>query len=391
MESVGETRESDCFIVPDYGRSSLADLMVPLLAMTDQIGRDHVPGWGKESSLPWMQRVGEAERVVVLVLDGLGYFQLQERIAELDGFGEMTVFRGTSVAPTTTAAALTSLTTGLTPGEHGIVGYRMRMGPGEILNSLRWTVCGAGTPGPDPSIVQPLAPFRGSCPVVVTKAVHLGTGFTKVHLRGTRIRPWKTMSGIVSQISLALSEGERFVYAYYDGVDTTAHERGIGSEYDLELRFVDMLVQRLLEALPVDTRLIITSDHGQIELVGKPIVLPKQLEAKVRYQSGEGRFRWLHVERGQRDAAREIATEAFGDVARVLVREEVCEMGLFGTKTSEVAGSRLGDLALIATKKVAFYDPSDAGSAAMIGMHGGMSAEEVIVPVCVGGPSTSFS
>jgi len=384
VESVVNGRECDGFMMPDYGKSSLADMMVPLLATTDQIGRDHPSGHRQGSALPWMASIGEPERIVVLVLDGLGYFQLQERISELPGFGRLEIFSGTSVAPTTTAAALTSLTTGLTPGEHGIIGYRMRMAPGEILNSLRWTISGTGLAGPDPAVVQPRAPFRGSCPIVVTKAVHLRSGFTQAHLRGTRIRPWKTMSGIISQISQALREGEKFVYAYYDGVDTTGHERGLGPEYDLELRFVDMLIHQLLDTLPSETILVITSDHGQIELSGKPTVLPRQLANKVKYQSGEGRFRWLHLERGQAEEARRIATEAFGDVAKVLVREEVCAMGLFGSKTSEVAGSRLGDLALIATGNVAFFDPSDAGSASMIGMHGGMSAKEMTVPVCVG-------
>ena len=47
----------------------------------------------------------------------------------------------TTVAPSTTATALTSITTGLTPGEHGLVGYRIDVG-GEVLNVLRWATSG---------------------------------------------------------------------------------------------------------------------------------------------------------------------------------------------------------------------------------------------------------
>ncbi len=77
----------------------------------------------------------------------------------------------TSVAPTTTATALTSLTTGVPPADHGIVGYRLRVdlddspvaGPGEVMNVLRWrTGRGDMRRQLPPPQFQPVPPFGGA-------------------------------------------------------------------------------------------------------------------------------------------------------------------------------------------------------------------------------------
>ncbi|MBJ7294443.1 MAG: alkaline phosphatase family protein, partial [Ilumatobacteraceae bacterium] len=78
-----------------------------------------------------------AQRVVVLLIDGLGWNQFQTHqhcMPTLSGFEGSFI---TTVAPSTTATALTSLTTGLSPGEHGLLGYRIDMGD-TVMNVLRW-------------------------------------------------------------------------------------------------------------------------------------------------------------------------------------------------------------------------------------------------------------
>jgi len=102
------------------------------------------------------------------VLDGLGWEQFDDYREHMP---TLATFEGgpiTTVVPSTTATALTSITTGLTPGEHGLVGYRIDIG-GEVLNVLRWATSEA-TPGA--SMNQPGAavpPFMGESVAVVTK------------------------------------------------------------------------------------------------------------------------------------------------------------------------------------------------------------------------------
>ncbi|MHB8189897.1 MAG: alkaline phosphatase family protein [Ferrimicrobium sp.] len=367
--------ETDRFVLPDYGGVSLADILEPLLGQVGLLMGDFAPpSW-------FPHELERAEQVVLLVVDGLGYFQLLSRLNSLPGFSSMQLRRGSSVAPTTTATALTSLTTGCSPAEHGLVGYRIRIGPGEVLNTLRWTLPATGKRGPQPAAIQSKTPFFGVRPVVITKAVHSGTGFTEAHLRSARLQPWKTVTGIVSGVIRALGAGEQFIYAYYDGVDTTAHETGLGSEYDLELTLVDLVVQMLIARLTPGVALIITSDHGQVEVRDTPIRLPATIAGSVRFQSGEGRFRWLHTQRGQAERVAKELQEAYADKARVFTRSELLNLGVFGGPMEPLIASRLGDVAIIATQACAFYDPTDTGSMRLISMHGGLTAAEMIVPI----------
>ena len=154
----------------------------------------------------------------------------------------------TTVAPSTTATALTSITTGLTPGEHGLIGYRIDFG-GEVLNVLRWSHRPATAAGAIPPRDSSRS-RRSSAHVVpvVSKAELEHSAFTEAHLRGVAARGWRATSAIAVEVGRQLAAGERFVYAYYDGVDKTAHERGFGELYDAELRAADRLVADVLDA-----------------------------------------------------------------------------------------------------------------------------------------------
>ena len=102
----------DLPLLPDYGGACVTNVVPALLEpAVDE------PAW-----LP--PGVAEADQIVLLVLDGLGWNQLQARRALAPTLCSMAGGPITTVAPSTTATALTSLATGLTPGEHGVIGYR---------------------------------------------------------------------------------------------------------------------------------------------------------------------------------------------------------------------------------------------------------------------------
>ena len=83
--------------------------------------------------------------MVLLVLDGLGWEQLQERSHLAPTLAAMAGGPITTVAPSTTATALTSLTTGSRPAAHGLVGYRVRVSGTDVLNVLRWCTAGSNS------------------------------------------------------------------------------------------------------------------------------------------------------------------------------------------------------------------------------------------------------
>jgi predicted AlkP superfamily pyrophosphatase or phosphodiesterase len=229
----------------------------------------HVHGRGSASLPEWMPApVHGARQVVLLVVDGLGAEQLGARraLAPLLGAGEGTVI--TSVAPSTTATALTSLATGLPPAVHGTVGYRVAM-DGDVLNVLAWRIGArdARRSVPAPRF-QPFAafPLDGVRTPVVSRSDYVATGFTASHLGDASLHGWHTPAGLVVEVRRLVASGAPFVYAYYDGIDRTAHACGLDEHYDAELRAVDRLIGDLLEALPPRAVLVVTADHGQVEV-----------------------------------------------------------------------------------------------------------------------------
>lgn len=355
-------------IVPDYAGPNVRGIIPGLLGPQP---------W---SALPrWFPPpLRDAAQAVLLVLDGLGWDQFETHRELLPNLSELLGGPITTVAPTTTATALTSIATGLTPGEHGVVGYRMVV-RGEVLNILRWCVDGSDRRRSIvPEDTQPFTPFLGMPVPVVSQAELEPSAFSAAHLRGSRPFGYRAPSSIAVEVRRQLDAGERFVYAYYGGVDKIAHERGFGPYYEAELRAADRLIGDIVAALPPGATLCVTADHGQVD-VGDNIVVPDaELLQLVTLQSGEGRFRWWHTA-----APAELATaaaERYGEIAWVRTREQLLDERWFGPVVAPPIAARLGDVALIPFAPVSFHDPDDTGPFRLVCRHGSMTSAEVLVP-----------
>jgi predicted AlkP superfamily pyrophosphatase or phosphodiesterase len=356
-------------LLPDYAGPCLSNVVPALLAPpTDK------PAWLPEPA--W-----QSGRTVLLAIDGLGFDQLESRRHLAPHLDAMIGGPILTVAPSTTATALSSLTIGVPPGEHGVVGYRINV-RGDVLNVLRWQ-----TPGGDaritipPAGIQDRPAFLGTRPRVITRAEFAGTGFTSAHLKDVRLIPWRMTSTLVTEVRDALQKGDPFVYAYYDGIDKVAHEYGLGEHYDAELVAVDRLVADLLAILPRDATLVVTSDHGQIDVGDAVIPIAEEVMAHVELLSGEGRFRWLHALPGHTDDLAAAATEHHGDKAWVRTRRQVIEEAWFGPEVRPDAAARFGDVALAAIDAVAFGDPADTGPYHLKSRHGSLTSAEMRVPL----------
>ena len=117
-------------VLPEYGGACTSGIIPALVGDPDD-----APDWMQASA------VG-ADQTVVLVLDGLGWEQFRARQHLVPTLAAMDGRSITTVAPSTTATALTSITTGLPPGQHGVMGYRMAVDR-DVLNVLRWTTSSA--------------------------------------------------------------------------------------------------------------------------------------------------------------------------------------------------------------------------------------------------------
>jgi hypothetical protein len=321
--------------------------------------------------------VRDAAGVLLLVCDGLGWELLQAGAAVAPTLTAMAGGPITGVVPSTTSAGLTSIVTGATPAEHGLVGYRIRVG-GEPLNVLRWPTRG----GPDPEKVQPIVPFAGRDIAVVTRAEFRASGFTQAHLRGTTLVGWRTTSALVEHCRRLAAGDRTFVYAYYDGIDKVAHEYGLRSEFiTAELAATDRLVAELLDVLPDSWALLVTADHGQVHVEADDVIALDAVAPMVSAYAGEGRFRTLHARPGAAADLTAAACDAYGRDAWVLTREQLFDEGWLGARGSLDVRGRVGDIALAARSDVIFLDPDLPLEAAMRSHHGSLTAAEVCVPL----------
>ncbi|MGE3621656.1 MAG: alkaline phosphatase family protein [Acidimicrobiia bacterium] len=356
-------------LIPDYGGACICNVVPALLSPAGP-------------PPPWLPAPAhDAERVVLLVVDGLGWEQLEARRHLVPTLAAMAGGPICTVVPSTTATALTSISTGLPPGEHGVVGYRI-LEHGEVLNVLRWTTpTGDARASIPPTRLQSTAPFLGQRPPIVTRAEFVSTGFTLAHLDGVRFTGYRTLGTLVAEVTRLARRGEPFLYAYYEGLDKVSHEYGLGPQYDEELRWIDHLVARLLESLPAGTTVVLTADHGQVEVGDEVLELPGEVLGHVALQSGEGRFRWLHARPGRAEALHAAAEGLLGEHAWVRRREDVLADGWYGPKVTEAAAARLGDVLVAAHRDVAFSDPADTGPYVLVGRHGSLTPAEMLVPL----------
>jgi len=357
-------------VKPDYAGASLAGV-VPALLGTRRV--DWLP-----------EPVAGARAVVLVVLDGLGWEGLHDHPTRTPELHAMTGGPITTVAPSTTPVALTSLTTGTAPARHGITGFRMRQ-EHTVLNTIKWHQAD-GRRAPDPTLIQKMDPFLGRHVPVVTKAMFRTTGFTTAHLRGCDFRGWYTPSTLVERVRAAVGEGAPFVYAYYPGVDEVAHAFGLEDAFfPAELAAADALVGALLDAVPPDVAVVVTADHGQVQVGPDGWLGLGPLDTMVETYAGDGRFRYLHARKGAKRELFEEAERLHGRGpeahAWVMTRDELLDGGWLGRDPLGPTRARVGDVVLAARTGVGFVDPGLPMEAQLMGAHGSLTPAEMYVPL----------
>ncbi len=365
--------------LPRYGEAALSDLLPSVAA------RLGLPGFSDILGLP------DADRYVVLLIDGLGFHQLteaQHAAPFLSGLlpGAPAL---TSVVPSTTATALTSLGTGLPPGQHGIAGFTFRNPfSGGLLNSLAWEPGLSGLDiQPRLTALERLAK-AGVQTASVQPAHFAGTGLTEAGLRGGRfvgVTDERALERRVEQIVDAALAGPRsFVYAYERALDHEGHGHGWRSaQWTAVLAWADAFAARLRAELPDDIRLIVTADHGMVDVpAGARVVVEDDpdLGAELDLLGGEGRLRHLYTRRPAAVAAR--WRSVLGDRAWVCTRAEAVAEGWFGDLSPQL-GDRFGDVVVALRGEHAVMSRTFPRELGLIGMHGSLTPAEMHVPLLV--------
>lgn len=366
-------------LASDYGpRGRLTiDRVMPSVAAA--LG---VPGFADEVGFP------RASRYVVMVVDGLGQYLLDENRDAAPFLSSLTGVDGVVCGvPSTTSTSLTSLSTGLRVGGHGMAGYTCRVPEtGRRMNLLVWDQ------PVEPELWQPhrsvLAQVAelGVAADVVNDAKFSESGLTRCTHRGVPYHgvnsTWERLDVLVEVVE---SAPHCLAYAYDARLDHKGHAEGCDSDAWREtLQAVDSDIERIHEALPDDTVLVVTADHGMIDLPAEgrfDVDAIVGLRDGVDLIAGEARFRHLYVATGAADDVLARWREAVGERAVVERPENLVDW--FGPISPAVRG-RIGDVVVAAVGQFAVFSSADfPQEQSLSGFHGSVDEAELLIPLLI--------
>ena len=329
--------------------------------------------------------------VVLCVIDGLGAIQLRGHAGHARRLAGAMAKKDvlSSVFPSTTAAALTSLLTGSDPGRHGLVGYQVRDPQrGVLINQLSgWEKAGADASAwQAEATVFERAAAQGRPALAVGLPEYAHSGFSAATLRGADFRAARSAADRMA-LALALAEEHdgALVYCYLPEVDKAGHKHGVASaEWVAALEDLDAAMP---SSVPSGVGVLVTADHGMVDVPrSRHLIIDEHspLQSGVAAIAGEPRMLHVYLE----DAARadEIAAwwrSGLEGTADVLTRDQAVQGGLFGAEVTPEAADRVGDLVVPARGVWALYDGAaeDQRAQGMVGQHGSLSPEELRVPL----------
>jgi len=364
-------------LLPGYGRSTLPDLSRSVLASLGVPGEDNVLG------LP------PVSRVCLLVVDGLGWDLLRAHRSAAPFLTELLATGCWLSAgfPSTTVTSLGSLGTGHPPGEHGLLGYQVRVSAsGQLLNALRWDKAVDPVAWQPGSTIFERAAAAGIGAFRVAAGAFRQSGLSVAAMRGADYRSADTPGALVASSAAALASVPRGLVMVYTGdLDATGHAWGCTSPaWRYQLEHVDRLAEQLARALPRGTTLHITADHGMVDVPpsgrADADVIP-ELRAGVAVLGGEGRARHVYAVPGAAADVLAAWRATLGDDAWTVSRDDAIAAGWFGPVEPAAAG-RIGDVVAAARGSSAVVATvAEPRESRLVGMHGSLTPSEQRVPL----------
>ncbi|GIG90057.1 alkaline phosphatase family protein [Plantactinospora endophytica] len=462
---------------PHYFGGSLADVLPSALSVLGVPTGDS-GAVDRADPLGLAGQLAGVRRIAVLLVDGLGWYQLPTAAPHAPTLTDLAARFGRPLTcgfPSTTPTSLVSLGTGAAPGAHGVLGFRVNVpGTDRVLTHIDWprspvdgptfpgggpgspvggdrpsgswpptgvvelpggdTFPGAGAfpgvdtfpgvggpaspavphlPGapaggpvptpaagsgddPDPHRWQPLptqlqrAEAAGVAVTVVSRPALANTGLSVAAYRGGTHRGADDVDALATEMlgALTAGDGPTLVYGYHADVDRHGHHSGIDSaDWRAAVTEVDALVARLVDGLPPDAALLVTADHGQLDIPAEgryDLDTDLRLRAGVRVVAGEARVRYLHTLPGATADVVAAWTEVLGEQAWVATREEAVAAGWFGP-VPEAHLPRIGDVvvACLAPTVVLASKTNHPIETTLVAYHGSCTATEMTIPLLV--------
>lgn len=378
--------------MPDYGTGGLYGLVHSIRRFLDG------EAWNLPGEQSSGQRDGDKPVLVFLLIDGLGDAFLQ-RFGPGSTLLAHRARRITSVFPSTTASAVTTVLTGLAPATHGLTGWFIR--DRRFLASVAPLPMRKRNSG---AVVAPDAPARlfpycGLFRDRYRESVYINpksiaySAYSTRHGRGARIVPYRGLDDLIGAIETAVAALKQssggYIHAYYPILDLLSHLHGCAASRTVsEFARIDAAFASLLRRLSGSgTEIIVSADHGFID---SP---PERSLDLARYPAaasmlttplhGERRAAFCEVRRGAEQDFEAYVGEALRGRAVVARSAALVAHGLFGPgPRHHRLRERVGTHTLLMEPGWTICDriPGERGHR-MLGMHGGLSPQEMWVPL----------
>ncbi|MDP3483824.1 MAG: alkaline phosphatase family protein [Sulfuricella sp.] len=381
-------------VLPDYQGVSILNLMA---SIESACGGN--PPYLPLRALP-PDEIAGARNLILLIIDGLGHERL---ISGCAGGALHRHLRAkiTSVFPSTTATAITTFLTGLAPQQHGLTGwftYFREIGSVAAVLPFRPRHGGRSyrEAGIEVNALMGHKPFFDKIAVpsyVVSPEWIVHSDFNAAHSGRAQRRGYDTLDTMFQSIAGIVRESpeRKYVYAYYPGLDTLAHEYGIGSPRATTLlsRLDEAFERFLAEIGGSDSTVIVSADHGFIDASpGSQIELedhPSLAETLLLPLCGEPRAAYCYVHPEKTEQFETYVRSELSAQAGLFKSRKLVEEGWFGPgEPHPRLLDRVGHYTLVMRENYAIKDWLIGESRyTHIGQHGGVSEAEMQVPLIV--------
>jgi predicted AlkP superfamily pyrophosphatase or phosphodiesterase len=390
---IGPSWQGDpALTLPDYDGGSLVNLM-------SSIGTA-LGGTSPYSPLAALppQHLANARHLVLLVVDGLGHDFLLGQDGALRRH-----LRGplTSVFPSTTASAIPTFLTGLAPQQHGLTGWNMYFREiGAVVAPLPFRVRtgrhALREAGVTPATLFGLTPLFDRLPLpchVVSPRRIIHSDFNVALSGKARRHGYETLEEMFAILAglLRIAAPRSYVHAYWPQLDSLAHEYGVHSAPVAEaFAALDAGFAQLVDvARSNDSLVVVTADHGFIDTTAEDTIdldeHPTLRDTLLLPLCGEPRMAYAYVRAGRETQFEDYVRGQLADRVRLFKSDELLRQGWLGPGVAHPAlRDRLGDYVLIPRGRTILRDwLMGEERYTHIGVHGGLSAAEMIVPLVV--------
>lgn len=403
------------FVFPNYTGKGFANIPATILSF---FGADtNKPSLDKQ--LFPLEKLQGIKNIVLILLDGFGYLQWKRYAKDYRLISlierKAPARQLTSVFPSTTAAALTTINTGLTPQEHGLFEWNVYFPELDaIITTLPFHRIADDKP--DQLLEEEISPsllYRGKTiyqrlqekqvkTFVMNHSGYVDSAYSRVIHRGATRLPFKSGAELSVNLRRLLEQvsGKTYAYVYWDGIDSAEHKHGPGTDYhaaEIELvthMLETVFVRQLSPTVARQTLLIFTADHGQVNMDPQETVYLNRFQSVMKAFSlgpngksilpaGGPRDVFLHIDSRKLNRVEKVISRLFQNKAAVIKTNLAINSGLFGNGTvSRRFKQRVGNLMILPHRNhTIWYRHPKTKKTKHFGHHGGLTPEEMLIPL----------